>query len=67
MWLIGQRMDSGLNDREVSSITVRRPELHALPIQVDVNLVLLNVTVTDPYDRTVTSLEQSNFQVLDEK
>ena len=55
------------NDREVSSVTVRKPPLHTLPIQVDVNLVLLNVTVTDPYDRTVTGLEQSNFQVFDEK
>jgi Ca-activated chloride channel family protein len=59
--------DSASNDREVSSITVRKPELHTLPIQVDVNLVLLNVTVTDPYDRTVTGLEPSNFQVFDEK
>jgi Ca-activated chloride channel family protein len=29
--------------------------------------VLLNVTVTDPYDRTVTGLEPGNFQVFDEK
>ncbi len=59
--------DSGPNHRDVSSITVRKPELHTLPIRVDVNLVLLNVTVTDPYDRTVTGLEQSNFRVFDEK
>ena len=28
------------------------------PIQVDVSLVLVNVTVTDPYDRLVTGLEK---------
>ena len=55
------------NGGEVSPITVRKPPLHTFPIQVDVNLVLLNVTVTDPYDRTVTGLEPSNFQVFDEK
>jgi Ca-activated chloride channel family protein len=29
--------------------------------------VVVNVTVTDPFDRIVTGLEQSNFQVFDEK
>jgi Ca-activated chloride channel family protein len=55
------------NDTAGLSVTVRKPPIHVTPIQVDVNLVLLNVTVTDPYDRTVTGLEQSNFQVFDEK
>ncbi len=55
------------NDKEVSQITVRKPPIHTLPIQVDVNMVLLNVTVTDPYDRVVTGLEQSNFRVFDDK
>jgi len=58
---------STANGGEVSPITVRKPSLHTFPIQVDVNLVLLNVTVTDPYDRTVTGLEQGNFQVFDDK
>jgi len=35
--------------------------------QLDVNLVVVNVTVTDPYDRIVTGLDQSNFQVYDDK
>lgn len=35
------------------------------PIQVDVNLVLVNVTVTDPLNRLVTGLEKDNFQVLE--
>jgi Ca-activated chloride channel homolog len=59
--------DPESNDREVSAITVRKPELHTLPIQVDVNFVLLNVTVTDPYGRIVTGLRESNFHVFDDK
>jgi len=30
-------------------------------------MVVVNVTVTDPFDRIVTGLEQTNFQVFDEK
>ncbi|HLY59176.1 MAG TPA: VWA domain-containing protein [Terriglobia bacterium] len=46
---------------------VRKSPLHVAPIQVDVNMVLLNVTVTDPWDRMVTGLEPGNFEVFDEK
>jgi Ca-activated chloride channel homolog len=35
-------------------------------IQVDVSLVLVNVTVTDPYDRLVTGLEKENFRVFED-
>lgn len=55
------------DDREGSRVTVRKPPIHVAPIQVDVNMVVVNVTVTDPYDRIVTGLEQNNFQVFDEK
>ena len=43
------------------------PELntHTRPMRVDVNLVLVPVTVTDPDNRLVTGLEKENFQVLD--
>jgi len=50
-----------------SRITLRKPPIHTAPILVDVNLVVVNVTVTDPFDRIVTGLEQDNFQVYDEK
>ena len=50
-----------------SQINVKRDPLHATPIQVDVNMVVVNVTVTDPFDRIVTGLDQSNFHVYDEK
>jgi Ca-activated chloride channel family protein len=36
------------------------------PIQVDVSLVLVDVTVTDPYDRLVTSLGKENFRVFED-
>jgi Ca-activated chloride channel family protein len=53
--------------QEGAKITVRQEPIRPAPIQVDVNLVVVNVTVTDPYDRIVTGLEQGNFQVFDEK
>jgi Ca-activated chloride channel family protein len=36
------------------------------PIQMDVQLALVNVTVTDPYDRLVTGLEKANFHVFED-
>jgi len=53
--------------QEGSRISVREEAIHPAPIQVDVTMVIINVTVTDPYDRIVTGLDQSNFQVYDEK
>lgn len=54
-------------DKQSPQITLRQPPVHVPPIQMDVNMVVVNVTVTDPYDRVVTGLDQSNFQVFDEK
>lgn len=34
-------------------------------MEVNVNRVLVDVTVTDPYGRIVTGLDQSNFQIYD--
>src|SRR6266478_2067991 len=34
-------------------------------VHIDVNLTLVNVTVTDPYDRVVTGLEPDNFRVFE--
>ncbi len=36
-------------------------------IKVDVNLVLINATVTDPSNRFVTGLEKEHFQVFEDK
>lgn len=45
------------------------PELsqraHAKPILVDVDLVLVNVTVTDDWNRIVTGLEKDNFAIVE--
>jgi len=36
------------------------------PMRVDVDLALVNVTVTDPYNRLVTGLEQDNFRIFED-
>jgi Ca-activated chloride channel family protein len=38
---------------------------HGKPIQIDVDLVLVNVTVTDDWNRIVTGLDKENFSVLE--
>jgi Ca-activated chloride channel homolog len=40
---------------------------HTKPVKVDVDLVLVPVTVTDPMNRLVTGLERDNFEVYDGK
>jgi len=35
-------------------------------LHIDVNLALVNVTVTDPYSRIVTGLEPDNFRVFED-
>ena len=44
------------------------PGQHIKPgqsVHVDVDLALVNVTVTDPYDRLVTGLEPDNFRIFE--
>ncbi len=38
---------------------------HVRPLKVDVDLVLVPVTVTDPLNRLVTGLEKDNFQLFE--
>jgi Ca-activated chloride channel family protein len=38
---------------------------HTKPIMKNVELVLVNVTITDPMNRLVTGLEENNFQVFE--
>jgi Ca-activated chloride channel homolog len=38
---------------------------HGKPVQVDVDLVLVNVTVTDDWNRIVTGLDKDNFSVME--
>ena len=37
---------------------------HTKPVKVDVDLVLVPVTITDPMNRLVTGLDKENFQRL---
>lgn len=55
------------NNPSSAGVNIRQPNIHTRPIQVNVNMVVVGITVTDPYDRIVTGLEKSNFQVSDEK
>ena len=38
---------------------------HGKPLQVDVDLVLVNVTVTDDWNRIVTGLDKDNFTIME--
>jgi len=40
---------------------------HTTPIKVDVDLVLVPVTITDPQERLVTGLRENNFEVFEGK
>ena len=40
--------------------------LKGKPLKTEVNLTLVNVTVTDPYGRLVTGLEQDSFRVFED-
>jgi Ca-activated chloride channel family protein len=55
------------NNPTSAAVNIRQPNIHTRPIQVNVNMVVVGITVTDPYDRIVTGLEKNNFQVFDEK
>src|SRR5690349_17179707 len=40
---------------------------HTKPIKVDVNLVLVSVSIVDPLNRQVTGLDKENFEVFEGK
>jgi Ca-activated chloride channel homolog len=43
------------------------PKTHTKPIKVDVNLVLVSVSIVDPLNRQVTGLDKANFEVFEGK
>jgi Ca-activated chloride channel family protein len=51
----------------VPDVEVRRSPINTTPIQVNVDRVIVPVTVTDPYDRIVTGLGENNFEIYDDK
>ena len=54
-------------EREVPKESLVTPGLktHVRPLKVDVDLVLVPVTITDPLNRLVTGLEKGNFQLME--
>jgi Ca-activated chloride channel homolog len=50
---------------DVKHDTPGKPIQQGQSVHIDVNLALVNVTVTDPYDRVVTGLEPDNFRVFE--
>jgi Ca-activated chloride channel family protein len=50
---------------DVSHDTPGRPIKPGQSLHIDVELALVNVTVTDPYDRLVTGLEVDNFRIFE--
>jgi Ca-activated chloride channel family protein len=49
-----------------ADIKVHQPQIHTWPIRVDVEMVIIGVTVTDPHGRVAPGLSKSNFKVYDE-
>jgi len=50
---------------DVKHDTPAKPIQQGQSVHIDVNLALVNVTVTDPYDRVVTGLDPDNFRVFE--
>jgi Ca-activated chloride channel homolog len=49
-----------------TEINIRQAQVHTWPIRVDVEMVVIGVTVTDPHGRLAAGLNKSNFKVYDE-
>jgi Ca-activated chloride channel family protein len=65
--LTAQNPQSAQNPQNAAPKARTARDLTDKPIRVDVELVLLNVTVTDPFNRLVTGLERENFRILEDK
>jgi Ca-activated chloride channel family protein len=69
--------DVHIQSREVQKPEIEKPKqaaslvsidglsTHVRPLKVDVDLVLVPVTITDPLNRLVTGLEKDNFQLFE--
>jgi Ca-activated chloride channel homolog len=51
---------------DVKHDTAGRPVKQGQSVHIDVELALVNITVTDPHDRLVTGLEPDNFRVFED-
>jgi Ca-activated chloride channel homolog len=57
--------DAAKDDLISSSTSTSGMSAHVRPLKVDVNMVLVPVTITDPMNRLVTGLEKPNFQLFE--
>jgi Ca-activated chloride channel homolog len=60
--------DASVKEPVSESLTASIPPgatAHVRPLKVDVDLVLVPVTITDPMNRLVTGLEKENFQLFE--
>ena len=58
--------DEGKSKNDVKKDTPGLPLKPGNLLHMDVDLALVNVTVTDPYNRLVTGLESDNFRVFED-
>jgi len=63
---IGQKPGPSTPPTDPGRSSADKPKHADRTIRVDVDLVLVNVTVTDPFNRLVTGLEQENFRVFED-
>jgi Ca-activated chloride channel homolog len=54
-----------ISKESLTSTTTPNLSAHVRPLKVDVDLVLVPVTITDPMNRLVTGLEKENFQLFE--
>ena len=54
-----------ISKESLASTTTSNLSAHVRPLKVDVDLVLVPVTITDPMNRLVTGLEKENFQLFE--
>src|SRR5260370_13796219 len=74
LWLLGATMfkfpkvvsAQSLVSDEVKRDTQGQTIKQGQALHIDVNLALVNVTVTDPYSRIVTGLEPDNFRIFED-
>ena len=67
MAAFGAEAKVGLKSRPADALDLSGPGRRVETIKVDVPLVLINVTVTDPMARLVTGLEKDHFSITEDK
>ncbi len=67
MAAFGAEAKVGLKSRPADPLELSGPGIRTETIKVDVPLVLINVTVTDPMARLVTGLEKDHFSITEDK